>query len=110
MLRKFLLVGLFVTVEPGSITQIAVATIITAVFMLVQLQTKPYKSETDDYLASSCSFAMLMMFFCSVIYKYVDLTDTQDVLDKMSLEQQQVVPHTSPPYRVRVFCSAHASS
>ena len=31
MARKFLLVGLFVTVAPGSITQIAVGTIVCAV-------------------------------------------------------------------------------
>merc|ERR1712185_831001 len=67
MLRKFLLVGLFVTIEPGSITQISLATIVCAVFMLVQLQSKPYKNMADDYLASSSSFALLMVFFCSVI-------------------------------------------
>ena len=63
MMRKFLLVGLFVTVEPGSITQISIATIITAIFMLVQLQAQPYKSQSDDYLATSCSFALLMIRF-----------------------------------------------
>ena len=83
MLRKFLLVGLFVTIAPGSITQIALATIVSAIFMLIQLQTKPYKSSSDDFLASSSSFALLMLFFCSVIYKYVELTDTQDVFNKM---------------------------
>ena len=33
MLRKFLLVGLFVIVEPGSITQITLGTIVCAVFL-----------------------------------------------------------------------------
>ena len=68
MLRKFLLVGLFVTIKPGSIMQIALATIVTAVFLLVQLQAKPYKNASDDYLASSASFAMLMLFVCSVLF------------------------------------------
>ena len=89
MLRKFLLVGLFVVIEPGSVTQIALATIVTAVFLLVQLQSKPYKSASDDFLALAASFAMLMLFICSIIYKYVELTDTEDVFNKMSLEQQQ---------------------
>ena len=89
MLRKFLLVGLFVVIEPGSVTQIALATIVTAVFLLVQLQSKPYKSASDDFLASAASFALLMLFICSIIYKYVELTDTEDVFNKMSLEQQQ---------------------
>lgn len=64
MLRKFLLVGLFVTIEPGSMTQIALATIITAIFLLVQLQAKPYKNLSDDFLACVCSFALQMVFFC----------------------------------------------
>ena len=105
MLRKFLLVGLFVTIEPGSITQIALATIVTAVFLLVQLQAKPYKSASDDFLASASSFALLMIFFCSVIYKYVELTDTQDISNKMSIEQQEVCcavswssPYPCAPY------------
>ena len=75
MMRKFLLVGLFVCIEPGSITQIAMATIVTAVYLLVQLNAKPFKNPADDFLAASASFALLMLFFCSVIYKYIALTD-----------------------------------
>ena len=37
---------------------------------MMQLQAKPYKNQSDDYLASASSFALLMTFFCSVIYKY----------------------------------------
>ena len=95
MLRKFLLVGLFVMLAPGTITQIAIATIVCAVFLLIQTQAKPFKNESDDYLATASSFALLMLFFCSTIYKYAALVDTKDVYDKMSLEQQQdyATPH-----------------
>ena len=69
--RKFLLVGLFVTIEPGSITQISIATIICAVYLLVQLQAKPFKNNSDDFLAAASSFALLMLFLCCIIYKCV---------------------------------------
>ena len=88
MARKFLLVGLFVTVEPGSITQIAVGTIVCAVYLMVQLQAKPYKHATDDYLATSSSFGLLMIFICSIIFKYSSLTESTAIQEKMSIEQQ----------------------
>ena len=34
MLRKFLLVGLFVTVEPGTILQIAIGTVVSAAYFV----------------------------------------------------------------------------
>ena len=37
MLRKFLLVGLFVTLVPGSILQITIGTIVAAAFLMVQV-------------------------------------------------------------------------
>ena len=88
MLRKFLLVGLFVVFEPGSITQIITGTIVCAVYLMIQLQARPYVNRSDDYLATASSFCLLMVFFCSVIYKYAALTDTQDLREKMSTEQK----------------------
>ena len=88
MVRKFLLVGLFVTIQPGSIMQIAVGTITCAVFLMVQLQTNPYRNRSDNYLAVSSSFSLLMVFFCSLIYKYDALTASDDVREKMSIEQR----------------------
>ena len=86
MLRRFLLVGLFVTLMPGSITQIAIGTITSAVYLMIQLQAKPYKNISDDYLASASSFSMTMVFLCSIVYKYTVLTDTQDVQEKFKDE------------------------
>ena len=83
MVRKFLLVGLFVTLEPGSILQIAIGTIVCAAFLLVQLQAKPYKNAADDYLAAASSFALLMLFMCSIIFKYDALTASEDLQAKM---------------------------
>ena len=38
MLRKFLLVGLFVTLEPGSVLQITIGTIVAAAYLMVQVR------------------------------------------------------------------------
>ena len=88
MLRKFLLVGLFVVLKPGSILQIAVGTTVCATYLMVQLQAQPYKSQSDNYLAVASSFSLLMVFFCSVIYKYDALTVSDALRAKMSIEQR----------------------
>ena len=88
MLRKFLLVGLFVTFKPGSVEQIAIGTVVCATYLMVQLQASPYKNPSDDYLAVASSFSLLMVFFCSVIYKYAALVVVEDLQEKMSIEQQ----------------------
>ena len=88
MLRKFLLVGIMVVIEPGTVTQLVLGTIISAVYLMIQLQAHPYKNKSDDYLAAASSFSMTMVFLCSIVYKYASLTDTQDVQAKMSSEQK----------------------
>ena len=61
MLRKFLLIGLFVIVEPGSILQISVGTITSAMYLMVQLRADPYRNKIDNNLASGSSFGLLMV-------------------------------------------------
>ena len=61
MLRKFLLIGLFVIVEPGSILQISVGTITSAMYLMVQLRADPYRNKVDNNLACGASFGLLMV-------------------------------------------------
>ena len=77
MLRKLLLVGLFVPLAPGSILQITIGTIVCAVHLLVQLVARPYKNPMDDYLAQGSSFSLLMLFICCLIYKFDALTASE---------------------------------
>ena len=88
MARRFFLVGVFVDVAPGTITQVAIGTLFCALFLLVQLQASPYRSRSDDYLACASSFSLLVLFLCATIYKYDALTSSEDVQSKMSLEQK----------------------
>ena len=53
-----------------------------------QLQARPYKHQSDNYLAIASSFALLMVFICSILYKYDSLTATDDLREKMSIEQE----------------------
>ena len=86
MARRLLLVGIFVTIEQGSVTQIAVGTAFSVAYMLLQMQTNPYAEMSDDYLANGCSFALSIYFLCCIIYKIRTLTELRDVQGVMSKE------------------------
>ena len=56
---------------------------------MIQLQTKPYLHESDDFFALASSFSMLVLFLCCMVYRYDALTSEASVLEKMSLEQRE---------------------
>ena len=90
MARRLFLIGIMVVIEPGKMTQIAIGTIFSAAFLVVQLIAQPFKKGSDDLLGVSCSFALLMFFVCSVLYKIDALTSIDDLQAKMSLEQKRI--------------------
>ena len=63
MLRRFVLVGLMVLAQ-GSMVQLIMGTLLSAVFLLFQVQAAPYKDLSDDYLASASSFSLVILFIC----------------------------------------------
>jgi len=77
-----------VVIEKGKLIQLALGTIVSIVYFFVQLLARPYKKASDDYLASASSFSMIMVFLCSIFYKFATLTDSEDLQGKMSLEQK----------------------
>ena len=62
MLRRFLLVGLMVTVESGTTLQVILGTLFSMIFLLFQVQAAPFKRLSDDYLAGACSFSLSSIF------------------------------------------------
>ena len=59
-----------------------------ACYMLVQVQASPYKYMSNDYLANGCSFSLLVVFICCIMYKVGTLTELSDVQMVMSSEQR----------------------
>jgi len=92
MLRKFLLVGIFVIFDPGTILQIAVGTIVSAAYLMIQVQAAPYKHQFDDVLAQGSNFCLLMVFFCCVIYKYDSLLSNSQFATSSDQVKQFVTP------------------
>ena len=108
MLRRFLLVGVFVVgpYERGTMMQLALATLVCIMLLCFQLQANPFARTTDDFLAAACSFCLTVCFLCCVCYKLNTLTELKDMQDRMSLEQKTdfVLP-TVPLTAILIACS-----
>ena len=114
MARRFVLVGLLSVIKPGTIVQIYLGTIACVVYLVVQLQVRPscvsprphvlqvhrslrvpysqarpYHNDGDNFLALACSFSLLILLMCSVLYKYDSLVESEDIQLKMSREQKE---------------------
>ena len=62
-----------VLVVRGSITQIVIGIIFNLAYLLLQMQANPFNDIADDYLANSCSFALSVVFVCSLMFKIATL-------------------------------------
>lgn len=91
MLRRFLLVGLFVIApyNRGSLMQLAIALLTSVIYLLIQQHAKPFLKTTDDYVAISSSFSLVVLFVCCVYYRFSILTELKAINDQMSYEQRQ---------------------
>ncbi|KAL3926142.1 MAG: hypothetical protein SGPRY_003439, partial [Prymnesium sp.] len=89
MLRRFVLVGLLVLYQ-DTMMQLIIATLLCAVFLLLQVQASPYRRKEDELLASISSFCLVVVFMCATSFKYLSFTNLNDIQDKMSIEQRRV--------------------
>ena len=87
--RKFLLVGLMVLAQ-GSMRQLYLGAVFAGAFLLFQVQAAPFKEQADDFIASSASFGLAVIFIVSISFKYAALVDLRDIQDVMSTEQDDL--------------------
>ena len=97
MLRRLVLVGVFVVVKPGSIEQLAFATFVVILYLVLQLMTSPFRSRADGFMAAACSLALTVLFNICLLYKYGALTQLEDLQERMTPEllKNYVVPYVS---------------
>ena len=89
MLRRFVLVGLMVLVQ-DTMMQLIFGTLLTAAFLLFQVQASPYSQMSDDLLASAVSFCLVAVFLTSCAFKYATLLELDDIQQHMSIEQKNL--------------------
>ena len=86
MLRRLLLVGFAVLVPQGTVTQLVFGFLVSFVYLLVQVQAKPYVRDVDDYLATACSASLVLILFISFLLKMHAVVDLGPVHAKLSDE------------------------
>lgn len=89
MARRFLLVGFFV-VKPGqgTVEQLAYGTLVSIVYLALQMSASPFKRASDDFLANVCSLLIAVLYICAIFFKFGALTDVGDLQRVMSTEQR----------------------
>jgi len=69
MVRRLLLIGLFVLIERGSVTQLIVGLVYCLAHLLVQLKAAPYNMLGDNFVADASNFAMTILFVCLIMFQ-----------------------------------------
>lgn len=101
-----MLVGIFVLIQRGSLTQILGGTLFCAVYLLLQMQAAPFEDDGDDYLANGSSFALLVFFLCCLVFKMGALTEVADVQRVLSFEQKHDYSIPTLTVSISVLASA----
>ena len=68
--------------------QLAYGTVVSVVYLTIQVAAAPFRKRSDEFFAAACSFLLVMLFVVSGIYKYGALLQLQEIQVKMSPEQQ----------------------
>lgn len=74
--------------SPLQVVQIIIGTVFCAVYMLLQMQADPYHDVADDFLANACSFSLLVVFVCMLLFQVATLTEMDELQQRMSDEQK----------------------
>ena len=62
MTRRLVLVGLMMNVSRGTVMQLVIGNVFCTVYLCIQMQVSPFIDLGDDFLANSCSFALVIFF------------------------------------------------
>jgi len=88
MMRRLVLVGLMVLAE-GKMVELLVATLLSVLFLLMQMRVQPYTSRSDNDLAAVASFALVVIFLCGSAFQVqMWLTGLSDVQAQLSASQR----------------------
>ena len=75
MARRLVLVGFLVPFAPGSLQQLACGLMVAVVYLLLQLQARPYRRLADNYLAMTASFSLVVLLFGALLLRMGDVIE-----------------------------------
>ena len=75
MARRLVLVGFLVPFAPGSLQQLACGLMVAVIYLLLQLQARPYRRLADNYLAMTASFSLVVLLFGALLLRVGDVIE-----------------------------------
>ena len=78
MAKKLLLVGFASLIAPGSLSQITLAVVGSLLFLVLHLQSYPYKAKLDNVLATAAHLMLCMFFIWCMLLQTDALSDEED--------------------------------
>ena len=87
MTRRFVLVGLMVVVEPGTVLQVLLGTLFSLLYLTLQAVARPYRTPADDIIALASSLGIAVVFLCCVAYHFDSVISLDELQERMSDEQ-----------------------
>ncbi|MFL2885600.1 MAG: hypothetical protein ACJZ48_01490 [Candidatus Pelagibacterales bacterium] len=75
--KKLLLIGFASLIEPGSLVQIMIAVVVSLLFLVLHLQSSPYKRRNDNLLATMINLSLVVFFFWCTLLQLEALGDVE---------------------------------
>ena len=90
VLRRFLLVGVACVIRPGTLTQLFLGTTVALVFLVLQMQARPFKRSAEGFLSMATGFALILILLCCILLQVGTLNDQSDLTNDgvVSLTEQ----------------------
>ena len=73
--KKLLLIGFASLIEPGSLTQMMVAVLISLLFLVLHLQSLPYRNHLDNVLSTMINLSLCVFFIWCLMLQMGALGD-----------------------------------
>lgn len=109
MLRRLILIGLFVLIRRGSLSQLIAGSVYCLFHLLAQCLAAPYRELHDDFLAHCSNFALCILFLALIVFRVSTSTGASELQAVLSLEQQRSL-HLDPLLLTAILIASLAAS
>ena len=109
MARRFLLVGIAVIIQPGTIVQLTFATLLSLIYNIVQHEISPYAGAADNFIGAASSFSLTVLFFSCILLKLGLLLELDDVRVRLSAKLLEVRRPRLPTLNPRYLRISHSN-
>eukprot|EP00949_MAST-11_sp_MAST-11-sp1_P004025 g4025.t1 len=96
MLKKACLTGLLVVIRPGSSTQVLAAVLISLLYLVIVMETKPFVDSTSDRLAAAVTFQMLLTLLTGYALKTQTMEEDDFLRNILAKNKSIAVVGASP--------------